>query len=150
MQTMTRTARPYPSAEALAAVAVALCREHPDCQERILRGLDLARTGCVADLAAAPSDAPVLTQVNGHLVVYTPNAPWVHGLTCTCPDAHYGAGLRHESAAAYDEYKRMCKHQFALVLVGDARELEARPVALRHPQRVVLLDVDPQTLRLVA
>jgi len=146
-------ARPYPSDDALTRAAVELARDYPDAQERILRGLELARAGGVADTSGEDSDAMLLTLVNGHPALYTPGAP-AGGWVCTCPDFFYGASTRdlepQDPPARFEPMNRFCKHLFALRLVADARVWEARPQRLRRPRAVQLLDVDPATLRLVA
>jgi len=147
-------ARPYPSRDALGAAAVALCREHVDCQERILRGLDLATAGGVADLAAAPTGRALVTQVSGHLVTHVPDAPYLGGYQCSCPDWHYGATTRvQEAGAAYDEHHRWCKHLWALRIVAEARHWERPRRALRVvrvPRPVTFVGVDLETLEQVA
>ena len=145
----TTTARPYPSDESLVRAAVELARAYPDAQERVLRGLALARKGGVADTSQAPQDQALVTRINGHLLVYAPGTPYAW--TCTCPDYHHGASTRELAPGTpYEPTNRWCKHAWALRVVADAAAWEARPVALRRPRAVLLLDVDPQSLRLVA
>jgi len=154
----TATTRPYPNDTSLTRAAVELCRAYPDAQARILRGLDLARAGGVADTCEAPQDQDLVTRVNGHLAVFAPNTPY--GWVCACQDFYFGASTRALEAAAakdpsmgrpaFDPMLRACKHLLALRIVADARTWETRPQALRRPRTVTLLDVDPATLRLVA
>jgi len=144
-------ARPYPSADALARAAVELCREHPACQERVLRGLDLARTGAVADLTAAPPQRAIVTQVRGHIVTHVPDAPYVGGYQCTCGDWHYGATTRMQEAGPdYDEALRWCKHVWALRVVAEAHQWEPARPALRVARPVTFLGVDLDGLEPVA
>jgi len=85
--------RPYPSDERLTRAAAALCREYPAYQGPILRGLDLARAGGVADTSGEAQDALLLTLVNGHPCLYTPRTPY-GGWLCGSPDHFFGASTR--------------------------------------------------------
>lgn len=136
--------RPYPSDAALSRAAVDLCREYPDAQDRILRGLDLARLGTVPDLAAAPPRRLLVAQVAGHILTHVPTAPYVGGYQCTCPDWHFGAGTRgQEPDAPYQEHLRWCKHIWAARLVAEAHELEPRRPVLKVTQPITFLGWEP-------
>ena len=143
--------RPYPSADALDRAAVELCREHPAAQERILRGLDLARTRTVPDLADAPAGRALVAQVAAHLVTHIPDAPYLGGYQCSCPDWHYGASTRgQEAGAPYDEHLRWCKHLWALRIVADAHRWEPTRRALRAVRPVTFLGFADEPLEPVA
>jgi len=145
--------RPYPSDESLTRAAVELCREYPAYQERILRGLDLARAGGVPDTSGEAQDALMLTVVNGHACLYSPGTPYL-GWVCGCPDHFFGASTREaadgETPGGFEPHSRWCKHLWSIRVVADSRVWASRAQRQRRPRPVQLLDVDPQTLRLVA
>jgi len=143
------TQRPYPTDAALTRAAVELCRAYPAFHDRILRGLDVARAGGVADTSGEAQDALMLTLVRGHPCLYTPNTPY-GGWVCGCPDWFFGASTREATPTPFDPLSRWCKHLFAVRIVADARVWAARAQRQRRPRPVQLLDVDPATLRLVA
>lgn len=133
--------RPYPSAAALVRAAEELEREYPEFRDRIHRGLETARVGNVADLSEAPSDRALVTQVAGHLLIFTPGTPY-GGYVCGCCDFFFGASTRcEEPGTPFEPLARWCKHVFALRIVADARQLE--PPKLRLLRPVSFIGVEP-------